>query len=406
MQSLVRSRLCLFAPALRKGAFSTLASYKDPNRSENDQDKLLFTPGPLTTSWTTKLAATRDFGSRDVAFIKIIQDVRAGLLDLAGLNKADWTSVLMQGSGSFGVEGTISSVVPKVKGLFLIANGAYGQRMKTMCDYHKIPCFVLNYADDVPLNLEEIEQKLKENSVASHVAVVHSETTSGIINDIEGVGKLANKYGKKLIIDAMSSFGGIPVDWEKTHADFIISSANKCVEGIPGFSFVLARKSALAASKGNASSLVLDIHKQEEGLEKDGQFRYTPPTHSILAFRQALKEIQEEGGVVARNIRYKTNQQVLMKAMEQMGFKLYLKSNLQGPIISSYHYPKDKNWNFNTFYNKLNEKNFVIYPGKVSSADCFRIGHIGRILPADTQRLCKGIEEVCRDMKTANYFTQ
>jgi len=402
-------RPALFVLPVRAASVTTnyvrnpkLPTPHDPYR-EGPQDKLLFTPGPLTTSFATKAAALRDLGSRDVAFMRVIVEVCEGLLDVAGVSKNDYTTIPVQGSGTYGIEGVISTVIPKDKGFLLIANGAYGARMQSIAKVHGIPCTMLEYPDNQQPDFKEIEETLK-NSKHSHVAVVHSETTSGIINDIESVGKIAAKYNKSFIVDAMSSFGAVPIDFAKAHIDYLVSSANKCVEGLPGFSFVIARKAALAASKGHASTLTLDIISQRDGLDKAGQFRFTPPTHSLLAFHQALHELKIEGGVQARYNRYKENQRVLNDYLDQLGFKLYLERANQGPIISSYRYPTDSNWNFDTFYSKLNDRGFVIYPGKVSKADCFRIGHIGRLFPEDTLALCKAIEEVCKEMKTAGFY--
>jgi 2-aminoethylphosphonate-pyruvate transaminase len=259
--------------------------------------------------------------------------------------------------------------------------------------------------DDTPPSLSRIEEFLKgEAKHCSSVSVVHSETTSGIINDIESIGELVSQYKKQFIVDSMSAFGAVPVNFQRANIDFLVSSSNKCIEGCPGFSFIIAKKSSLSSCKGNASSLALDIEGQSAGLDSTGQFRFTPPTHSLLAFKQAMDELKLEGGVKARAKRYKTNQTILAKGLKELGFQLYLKPENQGYIISSYHYAKDSNWDFNKFYNELNSQGFVIYPGKVSKTDCFRIGHIGRIFPQDTENLVKTIDKVCQQMKTAKYF--
>jgi 2-aminoethylphosphonate-pyruvate transaminase len=303
------------------------------------------------------------------------------------------------------VESVLSTVVNKDSGVFIIANGAYGVRMTQICRAHKIAFVLYELPDDTPPDLALIEKYLTgEAAKVSAVAVVHSETTSGIVNDVESIGAVVGKYQKTYIVDSMSAFGAVPVDFSRGKIDFLVSSSNKCIEGVPGFSFAIARKSALNSAKGNASSLALDLHSQCAGLDQSGQFRFTPPTHSLLAFYQALLELQLEGGVKGRAARYKENQRILNAGLAKLGFELYLKPQQQGYIISSYHYAKDKNWNFNEFYNQLNSAGFVIYPGKVSKADCFRIGHIGRIFPQDTQKLVQQIDRVCKEMKTAKYF--
>jgi len=382
--------------------YNNLPTHIDPNRPV--QDKLLFTPGPLTTSYSVKQALTTDLGSRDVAFQQVIRDVRSGLLDVAGVSAAEYTTVPVQGSGTFAIEATLCSVIDRKKGVLVIANGAYGLRQTAILKAHKIPFVLYECADYEAPDLAKLEQLLQTTAKdVSHVSFVHSETTSGIVNDVHALGALAHRMGKRVIVDAMSSFGAYPIDFKKAHLDYLISSANKCIEGVPGFAFVIARKSSLEEAKGNSSSLALDLYGQCAGLDGNGQFRFTPPTHPLIAFAQALRELKIEGGVDARARRYKANQQTLMKGLARLGFQLYLPAEQQGYIISSYHWPKDKNWNFERFYSALNDKSFVIYPGKVSNADCFRIGHIGRIFPEDTERLVQAIEEVCKEMKTAAF---
>lgn len=376
------------------------------NPTKRVQDKLLFTPGPLTTSFTVKAAMLSDLGSRDVAFTSTIKAVCEGLLNVAGVSDKEWTVVPVQGSGTFAVESVVSSAVPRKGGkLLVIANGAYGTRIGQMAKIHSMDHTVLNWAPNESPVLETIEKAIQGGGF-THVAMVHSETTSGIINDVAPVGKLAKKYGFSFIVDAMSSFGAIPFDLEAANVDFIVSSANKCIEGVPGFAFAICRKSALATCKGNARSLALDLEAQRAGLDANTQFRFTPPTHSMLAFKQALDELKLEGGPAKRGARYKTNQQTFQAGMKKMGFTQYLPSHLQGCIISSYVYPKDPNWDFLKFYQGLNDRGLVIYPGKVSDVDCFRIGHIGRLFPSDMENLLKGIDEVCRDMKTNHHYPQ
>lgn len=395
---------------MSSSAFSTAARYNNIPTSldpaKKVQDKLLFTPGPLTTSYTVKQALTHDLGSRDVAFIRVIKEVRQGLLDVAGVSNKEYTTVPIQGSGTYGIEAVLSSAVDKKKGVFIIANGAYGMRQVSICKVQKIPYVLYEVPDNVYPDLNRIEEMLKnEAKDVSHVSVVHSETTSGIVNDIESIGQVVSKFNKSFIVDAMSSFGAYPIDFKKANLTYLVSSANKCIEGVPGFSFAIASIAHLEKEcKDNATTLSLDLYAQRKGLDENGQFRFTPPTHPLLAFNVALKELQQEGGVAARARRYKENQRVLAEGLKPLGFELYLRPEVQGYIISSYHWPKDKNWNFEQFYSKLNERNFVIYPGKVSKADCFRIGHIGRIFPEDTQRLVDAIVDVCKEMKTASFY--
>jgi 2-aminoethylphosphonate-pyruvate transaminase len=362
-------------------------------------DKLLFTPGPLTTSRTVKQAMLRDLGSRDIAFVTVVKEIRQRLLALGGVASPDYEAILMQGSGTFSVEAVIASTVAPNGKLLVIANGAYGRRIAQIAKTLNIVTTVLNYAEDYKPNLREIETTLVGDPSITDVAVVHSETTTGIINPIEEIGALVKRFNKNFIVDAMSSFGGIPLNVGKCGIDYLVSSANKCIEGVPGFGFVLARRAALLKTEGYARSVSLDLLTQWRGLEKDGQFRFTPPTHALLAFHQALLELEQEGGVVARAARYRANYETLVAGMRALGFREYLRPEDQGHIIVSFRYPALPNFHFEEFYARLNEKGYVIYPGKVSDADCFRIGCIGRIFPADMRALLAAIRATLSEMK-------
>lgn len=363
-------------------------------------DKLLFTPGPLTTSPAVKEAMLRDLGSRDYEFIDTVNHIRTDLLRLAKVSKSDgFESVIIQGSGTFGIESVISSVIPQDGNLLTIINGAYGERISKIAEIHQIPQIKLVFPENEWPDLAKIEEVLQLNPQISHIAVVHCETTTGIINPVEAIGILSQYYRKAFIVDAMSSFGAVPVNVNESFIDFLISSSNKCIEGVPGFSFVIANKEKLAKSQGLARSLVLDLYAQWQGLESDGQFRFTPPTHVILAFDQALKELEIEGGVEGRAGRYKENYQRLIAGMRALGFREYLSPEKQGYIITSFHYPQHPNFNFKTFYKKLNDKGFVIYPGKLSHADCFRIGNIGKIYVDDIDLLLVTIKGTLQEME-------
>lgn len=360
-------------------------------------DKPLFTPGPLTTSRTIKQAMLRDLGSRDGEFLRVVREIRAKLLELAELQD-DYECVLMQGSGTFSVEAVMGSTTPPNGKILILANGAYGKRMVKIADALRIPRTVVEYPEDCKTNASDVEHALSDDPALTTVAMVHSETTSGLVNDIHAVGALAKKFNKKFLVDAMSSFGGIVTDWRAANADYIVSSANKCIEGVPGFGFILARRDALLETKDWARSLALDVFAQWKGLERDGQFRFTPPTHALLAFHQALVELEGEGGVTARAVRYQANYDTLLHGTRAMGLREYLHTEDQGHIIVSFHYPQDARFDFQLFYARLNEKGFVIYPGKVGNANCFRIGCIGRLFPSDMQNLLYALRETLDEM--------
>jgi 2-aminoethylphosphonate-pyruvate transaminase len=349
-------------------------------------DKLLFTPGPLTTSLSVKQAMLRDLGSRDAAFIRIVKEIRAELVRLAGGSEPSFTAVPMQGSGTFAVESALSCLVDGK--LLILSNGAYGRRMGQIAAVHGLSHEVVT----VPEHRAILSSDFTVGTDITHIAVVHSETTTGIVNPIESY----DKKGRVLIVDAMSSFGGVPVTVQGADFDVLVSSANKCIEGVPGFGFVIGKRSLL--QKGKARSLSLDLAAQLKGLDDNGQFRFTPPTHSLLAFHRALEELREEGGIEGRASRYRQNAEILIAGMTKLGFELFLPPEHRGYIITSFRYPKNPNWKFEAFYSQLSGRGFVIYPGKVSDADCFRIGSIGRLHPADMQALVSAVDDVMKEL--------
>src|SRR5208337_628065 len=273
--------------------------------------KLLFTPGPLTTSTTVKAVMLRDAGSRDREFLQTVREIRARLLAIGGVapsnNASGYECVLMQGSGTFVVESVISSAIPKDGKLLVLVNGAYGRRIAQTARVHGIALDVFEVAENKKFTAALVSEHLASDSGITHVAVVHCETTSGMLNQVEEIGHVVRGAGATYIVDAMSSFGAVPIDMVGSHIDFLVSSANKCIEGVPGFGFVLANRRALEAAKGNARTLSLDLYDQWAGMEADGHFRFTPPIQTILAFEQALNELDEEGGVRARGERYRQN---------------------------------------------------------------------------------------------------
>ena len=362
------------------------------------KDKVLFTPGPLTTSRTVKQALLRDLGSRDFEFIETVRQIRRELLGLGQAASPEYEAILMQGSGTFGIEAVFSTITPPDGKWLIVVNGAYGRRMAHICDVLGIDTAVLTIPENRQPDPAQVEAALAADEALSHVAIVHCETTTGIFNPVAEIGAIVTEYGRTYFVDAMSSFGAVPLNLAEAQVDFLVSSANKCIEGVPGFSFVLARRAALLAAEGYARSVSLDLLAQWRGLEANGQFRFTPPTHALLAFRQALAELAQEGGVNGRAARYRRNYETLLAGMRRLGFREYLRPEDQGYIITSFHYPDHPNFDFPRFYEALNRRDFVIYPGKVSDADCFRIGHIGRIFAPDVQALLAAIEDVLAEM--------
>jgi len=366
------------------------------------KDKLLFTPGPLTTSFSVKQAMLHDAGSWHYEFNAVVADVRQRLLNLADVSReTGWETVLLQGSGTFGVEAVFQTCVPPEGKVAVLTNGAYGDRIVQMLQHARIAHAAVRTPEDQPASPTALDELLSRDPAVTHVAVVHCETTTGILNPIEAIGRVGRKHGKINVVDAMSSFGAIPIDFEACGIDFLISSANKCVEGVPGFAFVFCRRRLLTACEGYARSLSLDLLGQLRGFEKNGQFRYTPPTHSLLAFSQALDEIEEEGGVAARGGRYRRNHEALLAGMKGLGFRAMLAPEVQSYIITAFLTPEDPRFAFADFYRPLSDRGFLIYPGKLTQVDTFRIGNIGRLFPTDLDQLVHAIRDALIEMGCA-----
>ncbi|HBB06184.1 MAG TPA: 2-aminoethylphosphonate--pyruvate transaminase [Bacteroides sp.] len=356
---------------------------------------LLLTPGPLTTSETVKEAMMSDWCTWDEDYnVGIVEKIRKELVTLATSRPEDYTAVLMQGSGTFCVESTLGTAIRPTDHLLIAANGAYGNRMGVIATYYGIQHHVLKFEETQPVDPKAIDTYLNEHPEVTHVSVVHCETTTGVLNPLAAVAEVVKRHGKTFIVDAMSSFGGVPIDMAAPGIDFLISSANKCIQGVPGFGFVIARRSLLEQCKGVARSLSLDLYDQWDTMEKGhGKWRFTSPTHVVRAFMQALNELKAEGGIEARHARYCENHRVLVEGMRSLGFRTLLPDEEQSPVITSFYYP-EAGFDFKAFYLKLKERGFVIYPGKISQADTFRIGNIGDVFPDDFRRLVEAIRKI------------
>ncbi len=364
-------------------------------------DPWLLTPGPLTTSATVKAVMLHDWGSRDRAFIAINRHMRQRLVELAG-GVDSHVCVPLQGSGTFAVEAMLGTFAPPKGRLLILINGAYSKRMARICDYYRRDYKVLEWAEDRPVDPASVAKALAEDPVIGHVAVVHCETTSGILNPLAEIAAVVAKAGRRLLIDAMSAFGAIAIDAREIAFDALAASSNKCLEGVPGLSFVICREEALGATKGQSPSLSLDLFDQWQAMERTGQWRFTPPIHCIVAFDQALKEHESEGSIAGRGRRYRENCGILIEGMRRMGFETLLPDRLQAPIIVTFHMPTDPKFAFETFYDRLRERGFVIYPGKLTVADSFRIGCIGRLGAAEMQGALAAVEAVMAEMGVAS----
>ena len=330
---------------------------------------LLLTPGPLTTTDSVKEAMMSDWCTWDEDYnVGIVEQIRKQLVELATSRPDEYTAVLMQGSGTFCVEATLGTAVRPSDKLLVAANGAYGKRMGLIADYYHIDCDVMRFEETEAVDPARIDAYL-----TAHVV---------------------NRHGKVLIVDAMSSFGGVPIDMARLGIDFMISSANKCIQGVPGFGFVIARRSLLEQCGGVARSLSLDLYDQWRTMEYGhGKWRFTSPTHVVRAFMQAMAELRAEGGIEARHARYRENHDTLVEGMRSLGFRTLLPDEVRSPIITSFYYPNAE-FDFKDFYTNLKERGFVIYPGKISQADTFRIGNIGDVFPEDFRRLTQAIKDI------------
>lgn len=365
------------------------------------QEPYLLTPGPLTTSASVKRAMLRDWGSRDRDFIALNARVRARLVALAG-GADSHVAVPLQGSGTFVVEAMLGTLVAPDGKLLVLVNGAYGQRMVKMAGYHRRQVAVLETAEDQPNDPEALERALAADPAISHVAAVQCETTSGILNPIEALAEITARHGRRLLVDAMSAFGALPLDAREVAFDGLAASANKCLEGIPGLGFAIVRRSALEAAAGHAPALSLDLYDQWRSMEQNGQWRFTPPTHVLAALDQALVEHAAEGGIAGRGARYRENCRILIEGMRALGFSTLLPDHLQAPIIVTFRMPADPRFLFDDFYDRLRTKGYVIYPGKLTVAPSFRIGCIGRLGSAEMQGALAAIRATLAEMGVAS----
>lgn len=358
---------------------------------------LLLTPGPLTTSGSVKRAMRQDLSTWDRDYNRQVDWVRETLATLAS-EQPGYTCTLMQGSGTFAVEATLGSTVPLDGKLLIVENGAYGRRMSEIAERLQIAHRRLPHAETRPPDLSRIREVLRDDTAITHVAMVHCETTTGMLNPATDVGRLCCEFEKCYILDAMSSFGGIPLQMEEVGADFLISSANKCLQGVPGFGFVIATESAMQQIAGRARSVSLDLYEQWRVMQtQGGKWRYTSPTHVLCALAQALRELADEGGVAARHGRYCENHRVLVEGLQTHGLRTLLPAELQSPIITAFLYPDDDRFAFDPFYEAMKQRGFVLYPGKLSDADSFRIGTIGHVFPPDIARLVQHVGEALED---------
>ncbi|OWU85344.1 2-aminoethylphosphonate--pyruvate aminotransferase [Oceanicola sp. 22II-s10i] len=373
------------------------APIPDPEMGE----PFLLTPGPLTTSIEVKRAMLRDWGSWDDDFRAMTREMRQRLLAIAG-DDGSYDCVPLQGSGSYCVEAMLGSFVPRDGKVLVLANGAYGLRAAKTLEYLGRACTLIDKGDYLPPRGAEVAVALAADPAITHVLAIHCETSSGILNPLEEIAEATRRAGRKLLVDSMSAFGAVPLIAPDLGVEAFVSSANKCIEGVPGFGFVIARRAAIEAARGNSHSLSLDVHAQWETMEKTGQWRFTPPTHAVAAFMQALRMHEAEGGAPARLARYTDNRDVMVAGMRALGFETLLADTWLSPIIVTFFCPADPAFDFNQFYAAMKARGFIIYPGKLTVVDSFRIGCIGRMDAAIMRRAVAAAAEALHGMGVTN----
>jgi 2-aminoethylphosphonate-pyruvate transaminase len=363
----------------------------------HSRDPILLTPGPLTTSLPTKMAMLRDWGSWDAEFNAVTAQIRRKLTDIVHATDTH-TCVPMQGSGTFSIEAAVNTLVPRAGHVLVLINGAYGKRFAKLTEMMGRRATQFETADDVPTTAEDVDKLLAKDPTITHVGLIHCETSTGIRNPLPAIADVVARHGKGLIIDAMSSFGALPIDARALRFDALIAASGKCVEGPPGMGFVIVRKGLLENCAGNSTSLALDLADQWAYMEKTTQWRFTPPTHVVVALNAALDQYIGEGGQPARLARYTANCAALMSGMRELGFQSFLPPDIQAPIIVTFHAPADPRYAFKEFYDHVRDKGFILYPGKLTQLETFRVGCIGAIGPDEMRHAVNAMRDTLAEM--------
>ena len=366
-----------------------------------DRDPILLTPGPLTTTLRTKLAMLKDWGSWDSDFNAVTARLRSQLLDIVHGHETH-VVVPLQGSGTFSVEAAVATVVPRDGHVLVLDNGAYCKRAAKLTQMMGRRASVLAFAEEEPVSAQALEARLAEDASITHVVLIHCETGTGVLNPFAEVSEVCARRGKGLIVDAMSSFGAIEIDARRLRFDALVAASGKCLEGVPGMGFVFLRKAILAGCAGNSQSLAMDLHDQHVYMGKTGQWRFTPPTHVVVALAEAMQQFVEEGGQPARLARYTQNYRTLVDGMAALGFKPFLRPEIQAPIIVTFHAPAHPAYDFKRFYDSAKAKGFMLYPGKLTQVETFRVGCIGAIGPLEMQQAVNAVAATLREMGIPN----
>ncbi len=366
-----------------------------------DRDKILLTPGPLTTTLRTKLAMLKDWGSWDADFNAVTASLRASLLGVIH-GQGSHVVVPLQGSGTFSVEAAVATLVPRDGHVLVLDNGAYCKRAAKITNLMGRKCTVLGFDEASPVSAAALDERLGQDKSISHVMMIHCETGAGVLNPLQAVADVCEEHVKGLIVDAMSSFGALKIDARHTRFDALVAASGKCLEGVPGMGFVFIRKAVLDACAGRSQSLAMDLYDQYIYMEKTTQWRFTPPTHVVVALHEAVAQFEEEGGQPARLARYTRNCDTLLAGMARLGFKPFLDAAVQAPVIVTFHAPADPRYSFKAFYEATRARGFVLYPGKLTEIDTFRVGCIGAIGPPEMEQAVHAVALALQDMGVAS----
>lgn len=366
-----------------------------------DRDAILLTPGPLTTTERTKRAMLRDWGSWDTSFIALTAEIRQGLLAIVH-GEGSHVVVPLQGSGTFSIEAAVATIVPKTGHVLVLDNGAYCKRLGKVATLMGRRTTVLPHAEDAPVSPAALEAALVADASITHVGLIHCETGTGVLNPLQAVADVCARHGKGLIVDAMSSFAALPIDAREVRFDALVAASGKCLEGVPGMGFVFIREALLEGCAGNSHSLAMDLHDQQVYMEKTGQWRFTPPTHVVAALAEAMRQFAEEGGQPARLERYAANCAALVEGMHALGFLPFLEPQVQAPIILTFHAPADPAYEFRAFYEAVRARGYLLYPGKLTQLETFRVGCIGAIGPEEMRGAVAAVADAMKEMGIAS----
>ena len=366
-----------------------------------DRDAILLTPGPLTTTERTKRAMLRDWGSWDTSFIARTAEIRQGLLAIVH-GEGSHVVVPLQGSGTFSIEAAVATIVPKTGHVLVLDNGAYCKRLGKVATLMGRRTTVLPHAEDAPVSPSALEAALVADASITHVGLIHCETGTGVLNPLQAVADVCARHGKGLIVDAMSSFAALPIDAREVRFDALVAASGKCLEGVPGMGFVFIREALLEGCAGNSHSLAMDLHDQQVYMEKTGQWRFTPPTHVVAALAEAMRQFAEEGGQPARLERYAANCAALVEGMHALGFLPFLEPQVQAPIILTFHAPADPAYEFRAFYEAVRARGYILYPGKLTQLETFRVGCIGAIGPEEMRGAVAAVADARKEMGIAS----